>query len=103
MARRKILTDDGRIEDEIEMDEVKSSNKELGLPDLDDEEGRSNSEPDGEDNPKKQKEPKNAKSKASAKAEAFLARKARKEEDDEEEEEEVSEEDAVSGLGALFG
>ena len=57
---RKILTDDGQLE-EVDMDEVKSSNKELGQPDLDDEEGRSNSEPDGEDNPKKQKEPKNAK------------------------------------------
>ena len=78
MARRKILTDDGRIEDEIDMEEAKSSNKELGLPDLDDEEGRSNSEPDGEDNPKKQKEPKNAKSKASAK----------QEQDDEEDEDE---------------
>ena len=84
MARRKIYTDDGRIED-ADMEEAKSSNKELGLPDLDDEEGRSGAEPDGEDNPKKQKEPKNAKSKASAKAEA---RRARKEEDDEEEDEE---------------
>ena len=78
MARRKILTDDGRIEDEIDMEEAKSSNKELGLPDIDDDEGRSNSEPDGEDNPKKQKEPKNAKSKASAK----------QEQDDEEDEDE---------------
>ena len=82
MARRKILTDDGRIEDEIDMEEAKSSNKELGLPDLDDEEGRSNSEPDGEDNPKKQKEPKNAKSKASAKQE-------QDDEEDEDDEEEM--------------
>ena len=37
MARRKILTDDGRIEDEIDMEEAKSSNKELCLTDLDDE------------------------------------------------------------------
>ena len=99
MARRKILTDDGRIEDEIDMEEAKSSNKELGLPDLDDEEGRSNSEPDGEDQPKKQKEPKNAKSNASAKAEAFLARKARKEQDDEEDDEEDVEENLKNFKG----
>ena len=90
MARKKILTDDGRIEDEIDMEEAKSSNKELGLPDLDDEEGRSDSEPDGEDNPKKQKEPKNSKSNASAKAEG-KAKKEEDEEEDDEDEEEVEE------------
>ena len=40
---RKILTDDGRLEDEVDMEEAKSANKELGLPDIDDEEGREDS------------------------------------------------------------
>ena len=39
------------------------------MPEIDDEEGRAESEPDGEDNPKKQKEPKTKSSKASAKQE----------------------------------
>jgi hypothetical protein len=90
MARRKIFTDDGRIEDS-DMDEVKSSNKELGLPDIDDDEGRSDSEPDGEDGKGKAKDPKNAKSKASAKAEN---RRSKKEDDEEDEDEdEIEEED----------
>ena len=37
MAKKEILTDDGKLEkEEIEMEEAKSANKELGLPDLDD-------------------------------------------------------------------
>jgi len=78
MAKKETLTDDGKLE-EVDMEEAKSANKELGLPDIDDEEGRSNSEPDGEDGKGKAKDPKTKKSKASAKAEA----KAKKEEDDE--------------------
>ena len=55
---RKILTDDGKLEDEVEMDEAKSANKELGLPDLgDDEEGRKDSEEDGEGGTSKAKDP----------------------------------------------
>jgi len=89
MARKKILTDDGKIEDEIDMEEAKSSNKELGLPDIgDDEEGRKDSEEDGEGGTSKSKDPKNSKSKASAKAEG----KAKKEEDDDEEDDEDEEE-----------
>ena len=79
------MMEDSDIEKKIE--EAKSANKELGLPDIDDEEGRAESEPDGEDNPKKQKEPKTSKSKASAKAEG----KKVKEEDDEEDEDEMEE------------
>ena len=90
MARKKILTDDGKIEDEIDMEEAKSSNKELGLPDIgDDEEGRKDSEEDGEGGTSKSKDPKNSKSKASAKAEG----KAKKEEDDDEEEDDEDEEE----------
>ena len=77
------MMEDSDIEKKIE--EAKSANKELGLPDIDDEEGRAESEPDGEDNPKKQKEPKTKPSKASAKAES---KKVKKEEEDEEEEDE---------------
>ena len=40
---KEILTDDGKLE-EVDMEEAKSANKELGLPDLgDDEEGRKDS------------------------------------------------------------
>ena len=90
MAKKETLTDDGKLE-EVDMEEAKSANKELGLPDIDDEEGRSNSEPDGEDGKGKAKDPKTKKSKASAKAEA----KAKKEEDDEdyEDDEEDDEDD----------
>ena len=66
---KEILTDDGQLE-EVEMDEVKSSNKEVGLPDIDDEEGREDSEnTDIEGGTKKGKDPKASKSHASAKAE----------------------------------
>ena len=67
------MMEDSDIEKKIE--EAKSANKELGLPDIDDEEGRAESEPDGEDNPKKQKEPKTKSSKASAKQEGKQAKK----------------------------
>ena len=77
---KEILTDDGQLE-EVDMDEAKgkSKNKELGLPAIDDEEGREDSEPDGEEGTKKETPPKTKKSNASAKAEA----KSKKEEDDE--------------------
>ena len=78
------MMEDSEIEKKI-AEGAKTANKELGLPDIDDEEGRSDSEPDGEDNPKKQKEPKTKPSKASAKAES---KKVKKEEEDEEEEDE---------------
>ena len=54
---RKILTDDGQLE-EVEMDEAKPENKKLGLPAIDDEEGREDSEPDGEGGTKKSSDPK---------------------------------------------
>ena len=81
------MMEDSDIEKKIE--EAKSANKELGLPEIDDEEGRAESEPDGEDNPKKQKEPKTKSSKASAKQEG---KKVKKEEDEDEEEEDEVEE-----------
>ena len=68
------MMEDSEIEKKI-AEGAKTANKELGLPDIDDEEGRSDSEPDGEDNPKKQKEPKTSKSKASAKAESKKVKK----------------------------
>ena len=82
------MMEDSEIEKKI-AEGAKTANKELGLPDIDDEEGRSDSEPDGEDNPKKQKEPKTKPSKASAKAES---KKVKKEEEDEEEDEDEMEE-----------
>ena len=86
---KEILTDDGKLE-EIDMEEAKSANKELGLPDLgDDEEGRKESEPDGEEGTKKAADPKNKKSKASAKAEG----KSKKEEDDYEDDDEDDDDD----------
>jgi len=90
---RKILTDDGQLE-EVEMDEAKPENKKLGLPAIDDEEGREDSEPDGEEGTKKGKDPKTKKSNASAKAEA----KSKKEEDDEdyEDDDEDDEEEVES-------
>ena len=92
------MMEDSEIEKKIE--EVKSANKELGLPDIDDEEGRAESEPDGEDNPKKQKEPKTKSSKASAKQEAKDTKKEgempwdkdKKDDDEEDEEEDEKEE-----------
>jgi|TARA_B100001971_G_scaffold213938_1_gene248952 hypothetical protein len=90
MAKKETLTDDGKLE-EVEMEEAKgkSKNKELGLPEIDDEEGRADSEPDGEDGTKKAADPKTKKSKASAKAEG----KAKKEEDDEDYEDDEDEDD----------
>jgi hypothetical protein len=90
MAKKETLTDDGKLE-EVDMEEAKSANKELGLPDIDDEEGREDSEPDGEDGTKKATDPKTKKSKASAKQEA----KAKKEEDDEDEDEDEDDEEEV--------
>ena len=65
---KEILTDDGQLE-EVDMDEATSKNKELGLPAIDDEEGREDSEPDGEGGTKKGGDPKTKKSNASSKAE----------------------------------
>ena len=92
------MMEDSEIEKKIE--EVKSANKELGLPEIDDEEGRAESEPDGEDNPKKQKEPKTKSSKASAKQEGKDTKKEgempwdkdKKDDDEEDEEEDEKEE-----------
>ena len=88
---KEILTDDGQLE-EVEMDEVKSSNKELGLPAIDDEEGREDSEEDGEGGTKKAGDPKTKKSKASAKAEG-KAKKEAEHEDDEDYEDDDEDED----------
>ena len=74
------IMEDSEIEKKIE-EGAKDSNKELGLPAIDDEEGREESEEDGEGGTKKAKEPKTKPSKASAKAES-------KHDDDEEEDEE---------------
>jgi len=74
------MMEDSEIEKKIA--EAKSANKELGLPDIDDEEGREESEEDGEGGTSKAKEPKMNKSKASPKAEG---------KDDEEDEEEYEE------------
>ena len=67
--KKKDGGDDDDDDDEEEVEEAKSSNKEMGAPDIDPKTGRSESEPDGEENKKKQKEPKTKKSDASPKAE----------------------------------
>ena len=89
---KEILTDDGQLE-EVDMDEAKDDNKKLGMPAIDDEEGREDSEPDGEGGTKKNKDEKAKKSNASAKAEG----KSKKEQDDDEEEDEDDEEDVEEG------
>jgi len=94
------MMEDSEIEKKIEEGAGKSANKELGLPEIDDEEGRAESEPDGEDNSKKQKEPKTKPSKASAKAEGKDTKKEgempwdkdKKDDDDDEEDEDDKEE-----------
>jgi len=78
------IMEDSEIEKKIE-EGAKDSNKELGLPAIDDEEGREESEEDGEGGTKKAKEPKTKPSKASAKAES-------KHDDEEEDEEDEYEE-----------
>ena len=89
---KEILTDDGKLE-EVDMDEAKkTANKELGLPAIDDEDGREESEPDGEGGTSKNSDPKAKKSKASAKQEA----KAKKEEDDDYEDDEEDEDEMES-------
>ena len=85
---KEILTDDGQLE-EVDMDEVKDDNKKLGMPAIDDEEGREDSEPDGEGGTKKTGDPKTKKSNASAKAEG----KTKKEEDDEDYEDDEDEDE----------
>jgi len=85
---KEILTDDGQLE-EVDMDEAKDDNKKLGMPAIDDEEGREDSEPDGEGGTKKGGDPKTKKSNASAKAEG----KSKKEQDDEDYEDDEDEDD----------
>ena len=65
------MMEDSEIEKKIE--EVKSANKELGLPELDADDGREDSEEDGEGGTSKAAEPKTKPSKASAKAEGKVA------------------------------
>jgi hypothetical protein len=65
--------DDDDDDDEEEVEEAKSSNKDVGAPDIDPKTGRSDSEPDGEENKKKQKAPKTKKSDASPKAEGKMS------------------------------
>jgi len=69
------IMEDSDIEKKIE-EQAKDSNKELGLPAIDAEDGREESEEDGEGGTKKAADPKTKPSKASAKAES-------KEEDEE--------------------
>ena len=79
---------DGEIEEKIKMEAAKKAGKDgndgEGMPNLDPETGREESEEDGEGGTSKAKEPKTSKSNASAKAEG---KKVKKEEDDEDEEE----------------
>jgi hypothetical protein len=90
---KEILTDDGKLE-ESDMEEAKDDNKKLGMPAIDDEEGREDSEEDGEGGTNKNSEEKPKKSNASAKSEG----KAKKEGDDEdyEDDEEDDEEEVES-------
>ena len=89
---KEILTDDGKLEEEeVGMDEVKDDNKKLGMPAVDGEEGREDSEPDGEGGTKKTGDPKTKKSNASAKAEG----KVKKEDDDEDYEDDEEDEDEM--------
>ena len=85
------IMEDSDIEKKIEEGAGATANKELGLPDVDDEEGREDSEEDGEGGTKKAPENKTKPSKASAKQEA---KKEDKEDDVKEEEEEAEEEEA---------
>jgi hypothetical protein len=62
------MMEDSEIEKKIE-EQAKDSNKELGLPALDADDGREDSEEDGEGGTSKASDPKTKKSKASAKAE----------------------------------
>ena len=106
------MMEDAKIEKEIE-EAAKDHNKEQGLPDLDPETGRSESEPDGEDNPKKQKDLKTKPSKASSKKhegkeemeegelppalkKAIDAKKGKDDDDEDDEDEEKSEEIEVN-------
>ncbi len=91
MAKKETLTDDGKLE-EVDMEEAKSANKELGLPDIgDDEEGRKESEPDGDEGTNKASDPKAKKSKASAKQEGKVKKEEEDDEDDDDEDEDEME------------
>ena len=63
------MMEDSEIEKKIE-EQAKDSNKELGLPALDADDGREDSEEDGDGGTSKASDPKTKKSKASAKAES---------------------------------
>ena len=66
MAKKETLKDDGKNE-EVDMEEMKDKNKELGMPEVDGEEGRSDKEEDGEGGTKKAKEGPSAAPKAESK------------------------------------
>ena len=91
------MMEDSDIEKKIEEGAGKTANKELGMPEIDDEEGREDSEPDGEGGTKKSKENKTKPSKASAKAESKEDDKEDevKEEEEEEEAEEESKKEEI--------
>ena len=78
------MMEDGEIERKI-AEQAKDSNKELGLPALDADDGREESEEDGEGGTSKASDPKTKKSKASAKAEG------KEEEYEDEDEDEMDE------------
>ena len=89
------MMEDSEIEKKIE-EGAKTANKELGLPDIDDEEGREDSEEDGEGGTSKAPENKTKPSKASAKAEEKEVKEEDEEEEEESEEEEKKEEIEIS-------
>lgn len=96
------MMEDSEIEKKIE-EGAKTANKELDLPDIDDEEGREDSEEDGEGGTSKAPENKTKPSKASAKAESNEEDDSEEEESEEEEEEkkeeiEVNVEEDVAAL-----
>ena len=87
MAKKETLKDDGKNE-EVDMEEMKDKNKELGMPEVDGEEGRSDKEEDGEGGTKKAKEGPSAAPKAESK-------KVKKEDDEDWEDEDEDEEDEM--------
>ena len=89
---KEILTDDGLNNKGIIKGKI-DVNKKLGLPAIDDEEGREDSEPDGEGGTKKTGDPKTKKSNASSKAEGKKAKKEAEHEDDEDYEDDDDEDE----------
>ena len=92
MAKKETLKDDGKNE-EVDMEEMKDKNKELGMPEVDGEEGRSDKEEDGEGGTKKAKEGPSAAPKAESK-------KVKKEDDEDWEDEDEDEEDEMESKKA---